>query len=418
MVTFLHAADLHLDSPLRGLTKYPGAPVDAIRQASRQALVNLVDLAIDQQVDFVLIAGDLYDRDWQDYSTGLWFVGQLLRLKEALIPVFLIAGNHDAINKMSRKLRLPDNVCMFSHEQAQTRVLDDLGVAVHGQSFATQAVMEDLSRGYPEPIAGMVNVAMLHTSATGREGHENYAPCTIEGLREKGYDYWALGHVHAHEVLATDPPIVFSGTIQGRHIREMGPKGCCLCTIDTQGRVESTFRALDVFRWDRAVVDISPAETMDDVLMQVSQRLVESEQPAEGRPLGVRVELTGRTPLHRELSADRHKWTHEVYSQALDLGRDRLWVEKVEFHTSPERDRRHSDGAGDDPLSELSELMAEMRSTPGALDTWGIRLEDVLSKLPADLRQALPVNDDRWWAGVIDEAESRLAAQLGGKGAL
>ncbi len=179
-----------------GLEQYEGAPVQEIRNAARRALSNLVDLAIDQKVAFVLIAGDLYDGDWRDYNTGLFFVDQVRRLREADIPLYLISGNHDAANKMTRTLRMPENVTFFSADRPETALLPDLDVAIHGQSFATAAVYDDLSEGYPLADSGRFNIGMLHTCAAGREGHDRYAPCSIEGLKSKGYDYWALGHIH------------------------------------------------------------------------------------------------------------------------------------------------------------------------------------------------------------------------------
>src|SRR5262249_21567667 len=154
MFKFLHAADIHLDSPLQGLERYEGAPLEQIRQATRRALENLVRLALDEQVAFVLIAGDLYHGDWKDYNTGLFLVKQMNRLREANIPVFLIAGNHDAANKMTRTLRLPENVTLLSSEWPETCVLEDIGVAIHGQGFAAAAVTEDLSERYPHAKRG------------------------------------------------------------------------------------------------------------------------------------------------------------------------------------------------------------------------------------------------------------------------
>src|SRR5262245_9229760 len=199
MFKFIHAADIHLDSPLRGLEHYDGAPVARIRGASRQALVNLVDLAIAEQVAFVLFVGDLYDGEWRDYNTGLFFAAQMTKLREVNIRVGLIAGNHDAASQVTHYLRLPDNVTMFSVHHPQTVHLETCDVALHGQGFEKRAVTVDLSTSYPQPDPYLFNIGLLHTSLNGREGHESYAPCSIEGLRSKGYDYWALGHVHKRE---------------------------------------------------------------------------------------------------------------------------------------------------------------------------------------------------------------------------
>ena len=260
MLKFIHAADIHLDSPLLKLDAYEGAPTGEIRGATRRAFENLVQTAIDEKVAFVLIAGDLYDGDWKDYNTGLYFVSRMGRLREAGIPVFIVAGNHDAASTITKSLRLPENVHVFPADRPATLRLDGMDVAVHGQSFGTPAVKTDLARSYPPAVPGCFNVGLLHTCATGREGHEPYAPCTLETLREKGYDYWALGHVHRREVLLEDPPVVFAGNTQGRHARETGPKGCVLVSVDDAGRPNLDFRPLDVVRWEAAAVDAAGAE--------------------------------------------------------------------------------------------------------------------------------------------------------------
>ncbi len=199
MFKFIHAADIHLDSPLRGLKQYIGAPVEQIRLAARKAFENLVTTAIAEEVDFVLIAGDVYDGDWKDFQTGLFFVQQATRLHNASIPIYLIRGNHDAGNKMTKSLRMPPNVHIFSEASPETMYVDEIGVAIHGQSYPTVSVTRDLSYKYPTAIAGRYNIGLLHTSLTGREGHENYAPCSVEALVLKGYDYGSRTYSSARD---------------------------------------------------------------------------------------------------------------------------------------------------------------------------------------------------------------------------
>ncbi len=193
---FSSRADVHLDSPLKGLERYENAPVERMRGATRRAFERLINLAIEKHVDFVVIAGDLYDGDCRDYNTGLYLTKQLGRLREEKIPVIIIAGNHDAANKMTRVLRLPENVRILGHDRPETVRVTDLDVVIHGQSFAKAAVTENLAAAYPPPQPGCINIGFLHTGLGGMGGHERYAPCTLQELRYRRYDYWALGHIH------------------------------------------------------------------------------------------------------------------------------------------------------------------------------------------------------------------------------
>ena len=415
MLKFIHAADIHLDSPLRGLQRYEGAPVEEIRLATRRALANLVDLAIEQSVAFVLIAGDLYDGDWRDHPTGLHFVSQMVKLREAGIRVFLIAGNHDAANRMTKTLRMPANVTRLSHHKPETVRLDDLEVAIHGQSYAKAAEMDDLSLGYPPAVDGMFNIGMLHTSATGREGHEPYAPCTLDGLRSKHYDYWALGHVHRQEVLCNDPPVVFPGNLQGRHIRETGPKGCMLVTVDDRGQVQIEPRSLDVLRWEVCRVDASGAETPDELLDRLRGRLAELEAQSDGRTLALRVEIEGPCRCHPQIAAEPLRWTSEVRAAALDVGRGNLWIEKVKFRTSLPIDLDRA-RATDGPIGELLELTAELKANPETLPVLlADDLEKLKKRLPAELTEgpdAVDFDRGEVLGEMLEEVEQMLVRQL------
>ena len=264
MFSFLHAADIHLDSPLKGLEEYQDAPLEQIRIAARRAFDNLVDLAVEEKVAFVLLAGDLYDGDWKDYNTGIYFLSRMGRLQDAGIRVFMVSGNHDAASQITRSLRLPGNVTLFPYRHAGTHILDDYGVALYGQSFSDRSVTADLTGNYPQGNPAFFNIGLLHTSLNGRTGHEPYAPCTLDALRSKGYQYWALGHVHQREEVSSDPWVVFPGTIQGRHIRETGSKGCTLVRVQDERVVSVEHRELDVLRWVLCRVDAALSESVED----------------------------------------------------------------------------------------------------------------------------------------------------------
>ncbi|MAT15190.1 MAG: exonuclease [Planctomyces sp.] len=411
MFKFIHAADIHLDSPLKGLERYEGAPVAEIRNAARRALENLVRLAIDEEVKFVLISGDLYDGDWRDFQTGFFFIKQASRLREAGIPLFLIAGNHDAANKMTRSLRLPENVHLFPATTSDTVVIDELEVALHGQSFQQAAVTEDLSKQYPAARSGYLNIGLLHTSCTGREGHEPYAPCTIEGLTAKGYDYWALGHVHTREVLCESPYIVFPGNIQGRHARETGAKGCYLVTVDASRSLTLDFRPLDVLRWEVAAVDVSSTEGTADVLDLFGDSFEKLMREAGDLALAVRVELTGQTDLHQKLHSERNQLIREIQARGIDAGGGNLWIEKVKLRTSlPARSTTLVVPEG--AVGEIRKLFESVRGGNDKLLEYGFDFEDVFRKLPEELKQLCSPDDPEWLESVVTDAESLLMGKL------
>ncbi len=332
MLRFLHLADIHLDSPLKGLEAHEEAPVEEIRGATRRAFVNSVELAIEEKIDFMLIVGDLYDGDWKDYNTGIFFAAQMGRLNRADIPVFIVSGNHDAANLITKTMPLPNNVKLFPADKPQTIKLEGLGVVIHGQSYSSRAVTENLAANYPETEPGYLNIGMLHTSLTGRDGHENYAPCTLEQLQSTGYDYWALGHVHKREILSESPWVVFPGNIQGRHIKESGPKGASLVTVE-DGRISSVSALeFDVLRWANCQVNLTKCESMSSLYDIVRQSFEQELENAAYKPLAVRLILTGESPLHGLLLERTAELTEEFRGIGAGLGN--IWLEKVVFHTS------------------------------------------------------------------------------------
>ena len=230
--SFIHAADLHLGSPFQGLAMKDAAVAEMFMEASRRAFTALVDQAIERNVDFLLVAGDVYDGDWKDNKIGLFFNREVARLDRAGIPVFLLKGNHDAESVITKTITLPPNVSEFPVNKPGTFTLDHLKVALHGQGFAERSATENLALAYPPPQPGWFNIGVLHTSLTGREPHAPYAPCSVEDLRSRGYDYWALGHVHDYEVVSDNPPIIFPGNLQGRSVREQGAKGAVLVSVE------------------------------------------------------------------------------------------------------------------------------------------------------------------------------------------
>ncbi len=417
MFKFLHTADIHLDSPLRGLDRYEGAPAEEIRGASRVALANLVDLAIRERVAFVVIAGDLYDGDWRDHNTGLRFAREMVRLREAEIPVFGVYGNHDAASKITRELRLPANVAFFSTDAAESMRVEAFDVVLHGQSFQDRCTKKDLAKNYPAAESGCFNLGILHTSMTGREGHDSYAPCSESCLRESGYDYWALGHIHVRDVLRGTPTIAYPGNIQGRHIGETGSKGCLVVEVADNREVTTRFEPLDVMRWQSVEVVVNDMEQKPAVIDRVETKLKEVVDEASGRLVAARVVLRGSTTLATDLAANPRQWTADVRALALDVARDGLWIEQVSNKTMlPElyREDASLDGADDTPLAELLATVDELLAASEIDEGLQSSLADLRNKLPRELSSAMPIDDHQWWQGVLAEATAKLRHELGG----
>jgi len=413
MFRFLHAADIHLDSAMVGLDLPEDTPLDQVRGATRRAFDNLVDLAIREQVAFVLLSGDLYDGDWKDFNTGIFFNRRVAQLKDARIAIYIVTGNHDAASQITKSLKPLENVHFFSHRKPETILLKELDVALHGQSFASRAVTDDLSANYPKAKSGMFNIGLLHTALSGREGHEPYAPCTVDGLKSKGYQYWALGHVHQREIVSEDPWIVFPGNIQGRHVRETGSKGCTLVTVDgDEVKVESA--DLDILRWNLCQVDVGGCNSTDEVCERVQAVFEKVLLEAEDRPLLARLELLGATAAHQQLKSQTAYWAEKFRGLASGIGGSGIWLEKVKLKTT---DETHLETLtqGDDALAGLLKNLMDLEIDAGKISELDLEFSSFLSRLPAEIRggeDPFDPTDPDQWNDIRNDIKDLLVARL------
>ncbi|MCR0982636.1 metallophosphoesterase family protein [Roseomonas populi] len=386
---FLHAADLHLDSPLRGLGA--DASAERIRGATRDALRNLVDLAIRERVDFVVVAGDLYDGDWPDFRTGQALVAAFARLTRAGIRVVAVRGNHDAESVLTRSLRLPEGAALLRADRPDTVDWPELGVVLHGQSFETRDVQQNLAQSYPQPAPNRFNIGLLHTAATGRPGHASYAPCTVDQLASHGYDYWALGHIHAREEVLRDPWIVFPGNLQGRHVNEGGAKGASLVTVRHGRVVALDHHALDAVRWARVTVDCEGAADEEAVLDRCRRAIGTAVDAADGRLLAMRLRLEGPCPAHLALARDPASLRQKILAAGLEAAEaGSFWLEDVRIATRPMQDletlRARDDAVG--RLVRAIEALAERPEEVAAPAAPGYAT-GLLDRASGGLRQAL-----------------------------
>jgi exonuclease SbcD len=408
---FIHAADLHLDSPMAGLRARHGRPTSDVSHATRTAFRSLVETAICEKVDFVLVAGDMFDRDWLDYSTGLFFASGLADLGKAGIRVALIRGNHDAASRMSRHLTWSSNVHEFGCDAPSTWFLDDIGVAIHGQSFPDRGVSENLAAAYPAARGGWFNIGLLHTSADGKYGHDTYAPCSLDDLIGKNYDYWALGHVHQRRVLCEDPWIVFPGNLQGRHVNEKGEKGFTLVCVEA-GRVrEALHRPADSLRWADLAIDLSKAETFDEALPSIAEAVTALSRRSADRAIAARLRLVGTSPAHGALIADRERLEAECDGFA-DQAATTILVEKLLIETRPLSSPMKGERTGTD----LGPIVRTICEDAIGLADLRLDLENALRRLPValvtdDSVGSIPIGDERF-GKLLADAEALLAHRL------
>jgi DNA repair protein SbcD/Mre11 len=396
--TFVHAADLHLGSPLTGLAIKDEEIARRFSEASRNAFSELINRAIDLAVAFVVVAGDVYDGDWKDNTIGLYFNREIARLHRAGIALFLLKGNHDAESIITKTIPLPETVQQFPSGKVHSFRIDHLKVVLHGRSFAERAATENYALGYPAPVSGWFNIGVLHTSCTGRLGHANYAPCTVADLAARRYHYWALGHVHEFEEVSRDPWIVFPGNLQGRSVRECGPKGAVLVEV-TDGEVSQIKRLIiDSARWASIEVSLSGIDTERDMLDAIKKVMASHAEEAANKLLAMRVTLTGTTSLHRHLKSSARRLVDEVQAIAHHVGDD-VWVETLRVNT---RDPSEPSASVATASFDLPAILGDLASRPEVLKAAEEIVAEVRGKLPEGLAQAAAVDGDL--ATLLEEA--------------
>ncbi|MHC1568126.1 MAG: metallophosphoesterase family protein [Candidatus Syntropharchaeia archaeon] len=363
---FIHASDLHLDSPLRGLDRYEEAPTDMIRSATRDAVERMIDLAIKEKVTFIVLAGDLADGDWKDSQTMLWLTKQFRRLLEHDIIVYTIRGNHDAQNNLSKYITKLENVKEFPDRPTTFR--DDKNrYAIHGQSYPSREVNEDLVKEYPAAIDGVFNIGILHTNLTGTTEHDNYAPTSLDELKSKKYDYWALGHVHKREIVHEYPHIVYPGNTQGRNIRETGEKGCYLVNIDDGHVSNIDFVPLQVVKWEKLDIKSEPEDDVSALIKKVNSGLSKLVSDNEESLTVVRIRIHGPNREHGRLEKpteiEDFKNTIRDYANSSP---NPIWIEKIKLELRAPIDIEALKNS-DTLLGDLLRLTGEIGDDPEQL---------------------------------------------------
>ena len=420
---FLHAGDLHLDSPFEGVSaEAPSELLRLLRWATTEAWRNVVRRAIAERVDFVVIAGDVFEGRSPSLLGQTRFRDGLAELAEAGIPGFVVHGNHDPLDGHSwaPSLRFPDTVHRFGTERVESVPVLRGGreiARVYGRSYDRPAVTSNLAAGFHREADVPFAIGLLHANVGDQPGHGNYAPCSVDDLRRSGMDYWALGHIHKPGVLLqSDPLSVYCGIPQGRDPGETGPRGSWLVEVSAAGRPEARFVACDVVRWQPLEVPIDELADDEALLRAIRAALSVAAEAADGRSLVVRLRLTGRGPLHPHLRRigyldDLRQLLNEEMSATPPL----IWVESVRDASRPPIDLAARRGAPDfvgDFLRVTDAARRAERSTdPEEHERWISLLRGAVAPLFDEaprgrrhLREARP-SDEELFGELLGEAE-------------
>ena len=413
---FVHAADLHLDSPFSGLrSAAPDKVTSALRQATFDAYENIIDLCISKRVGALLIAGDVYDGADRSLRAQLKFFDGLKRLDDAGIRSFICHGNHDPLDGWEARLVLPSSCVRFGDAVKGEPLFPEEPdrATVYGISYPHRDINENLSSRFRSLPRSKLNIGLLHANVGGNPDHDSYAPCSVSDLQDTDIDYWALGHIHTREVLQQEgPSIVYPGNPQGRHPNELGSRGVYLVEIDEQGRVNLEFYPMDVIRWDRKRLDIVNLDSEQSVLNSVFDMADSALKEAEGRPVVLRIILEGRGDMNRWL---RRPSTLEEILERLNEGyidaSPWLWCERIKLETAPainhEQVIQREDFVGD-----LARLAEELIENPLKLEELRDPLRELYETPRARRRLSDSLPDGEELKRLVSAAEAECIAEL------
>ncbi|MEN2767728.1 metallophosphoesterase family protein [Ornithinibacillus xuwenensis] len=358
-ISFIHAADLHLDSPFKGLSNVSETIFQEVRQSTFAALDNLVKAAIERNVDFVLLVGDLFDNEKQSLKAQIKLRNAFQELQRHHIEVYLSYGNHDYIKGNIYPITYPDNVHIFSGEQLSSFLYQkdhQTLAAIYGFSYENRAVTRNRVQEY-QIIDSEIpfHIAMLHGSIESNTEHDTYAPFQLGELIDKPFHYWALGHIHKREILKKNPFVIYPGNIQGRNRKETGEKGCYYVEM-SESEAEASFIPLQVIQYNSITIDLSACKAIHDIEQVIKDNLAALEAPVPQL-----VDLT----LHSNQS-NLIEWKNEdLINEIIDIINDTFenqknWLHIFRYTIQDGYPLHNSPLKGDHFLGELSSQMEKI----------------------------------------------------------
>ena len=408
---FVHAADLHLDSPFVGLQEVQPDLARELLEATFASFRGVVDLCLEAGAEFLLLAGDLFDQPQGSLKAQLHLRRELKRLADAGLETFIVHGNHDHLGGRGVSLEWPPGVTIFPSRQVETAEVRRRGetlARIFGLSHAGPAEAANLSQRFPGAPPGPFAVGLLHANLDRNPAHDDYAPCTLADLARPAYDYWALGHIHQPGVRrASQPTVVYAGNPQGRHLKEPGLRGCYLVEVDGH-LAQPQFQATGTIRWEEVPVDLTGLEKVDQVLAALVKIVAERRPGPPQQGAVLRVTLQGRGPVHRELMLPGT--LNDLLEELRHQGRSAnpwVWVEGLAADTAPDFDLAAL-SQGQNLVATVLARLAEARQAPSPPPELQNLLDPVFKHPHA--RPYLP--DSPVWPEVLDEVTAQLLSRL------
>lgn len=409
-VQFIHTADLHLDTPFKGLSSLNAWLAGRLKQATLKSYDRIIQLCIEKQVDFLIIAGDIFDSTQHSLAAQLTFVEGLKKLSDHAIRAYFVCGNHDPFNSWLPALTFPENVFRFRPDEVEKIPFEKEGhilADLYGISFPEKEVKKNLARLFKlrQPRAP-VSIGVLHGTTGSAEGHEKYAPFSKNDIEGKGFDYWALGHIHKHQVIQENQPaMVYPGNPQGRDFGETGEKGCYLVEIEAGSKPVLQFLPTQQIRFEEIEVDLTGMENLN----LLPEKILEAAKSVPGyndnTDLILRITLWGKTSLHNKLNKT------EALPELAGVINENLrndtsafiWIDRIRTATLPEISVDELKKSGDFP-AEILKVIDLYQKDPEKIKILLDRFFDELPDLsrystrpePSDTEQKSMVEKAKW----------------------
>ncbi|GAB4298178.1 MAG: exonuclease SbcCD subunit D [Myxococcota bacterium] len=377
---FVHCADLHLDTPIVGVGELSASLreraqkiKEKLTKATLDAFDKIVNLCLEKNADFLLVAGDIFERGQPTLRAQLKFLDGVKRLANEGIHTYFVCGNHDPESEWLEYLEFPEEVHRFPSSGVKEFVFEKNGgkpARIFGISHKNGAVSENLARLFKEKKKSdrndSFNIGLLHCNVGGRSQEFNYAPCALDDLLRADIDYWALGHIHKKEVIRTEKPlIIYAGNPQGRKMTETGERGCYLVAVSNGGAVEFEFEATDTIRFVEDEFNIKSIETLDNLDNSLAKKCHETLKSVDGRSVITRIRLKGETSLHEELTASRIRELQDKINDRYIHSEQFVWLAHLEKETRPKADiekLRKSDSFLGDFLNAVAAMKASLKN--------------------------------------------------------